>query len=84
MDLLTATPCSSAVKEITGGKVSLTTGTLYGTLDRLVDEGLIQRAGSEIVRGRARQYFEITDKGSAQCSSKPNGSLKRPRRSRRR
>ena len=52
------------VKEMTGGKVSLTTGTLYGTLDRLVDEGLIQRAGSEIVRGRARQYFEITDKGS--------------------
>jgi DNA-binding PadR family transcriptional regulator len=52
------------VKEMTGGKVSLTTGTLYGTLDRLVDEGLIRRAGSEIVRGRARQYFEITDKGS--------------------
>ena len=52
------------VKEMTGGKVSLTTGTLYGTLDRLVDEGLIQRAGSEIVRGRARQYFEITDEGS--------------------
>jgi DNA-binding PadR family transcriptional regulator len=52
------------VKEMTGGKVSLTTGTLYGTIDRLVDEGLIRRAGSDIVRGRARQYFEITDKGS--------------------
>jgi len=52
------------VRDMTGGKVSLTTGTLYGTLDRLVDEGLIRRAGAEIVRGRARQYFVITDKGS--------------------
>jgi PadR family transcriptional regulator PadR len=52
------------VKEITGGRVALTTGTLYGTLDRLVDEGLIRRAGSEIVNGRARQYFEITERGS--------------------
>ncbi len=52
------------VKQMTGNQVSLTTGTLYGTLDRLVDEGLITRAGTEIVRGRARQYFEITDKGS--------------------
>lgn len=52
------------VREMTKGRVSLTAGTLYGTLERLVDEGLIERAGSEIVRGRARQYFEITEKGS--------------------
>lgn len=52
------------VGEMTKGRVSLTAGTLYGTLDRLVDEGLIERAGAEIVRGRARQYFEITEKGS--------------------
>jgi len=52
------------VRDLTNGRVKLTAGTLYGTLDRLVDEGLIQRAGSEIVRGRARQYFEITEKGS--------------------
>ncbi|MGH9170596.1 MAG: PadR family transcriptional regulator [Acidimicrobiales bacterium] len=52
------------VRELTHGKVKLTAGTLYGTLDRLVDEGLIERAGTEIVRGRARQYFEITERGS--------------------
>ncbi len=52
------------VGDLTSGRVKLTAGTLYGTLDRLVDEGLIRRAGAEIVRGRARQYFEITDKGS--------------------
>jgi DNA-binding PadR family transcriptional regulator len=52
------------VRSMTGGEVSLTTGTLYGTLDRLADEGLIRRTTSEIVNGRARTYFEITDKGS--------------------
>ncbi|MGH9169706.1 MAG: PadR family transcriptional regulator [Acidimicrobiales bacterium] len=52
------------VREMTSGRVRLTAGTLYGVLDRLVDEGLAERAGSEIVRGRARQYFEITDTGS--------------------
>jgi PadR family transcriptional regulator, regulatory protein PadR len=53
------------VREMTGGSVRLTAGTLYGVLDRLADEGLIRRAGSEIVRGRARNYFEITETGSA-------------------
>ncbi len=52
------------IRGLTGGRVNLTTGTLYGTLDRLVDQEMIHRAGSEIVNGRARQYFEITDKGS--------------------
>jgi DNA-binding PadR family transcriptional regulator len=52
------------IKQLSGGHVSLATGTLYAVLDRLVDEGLIQRTTTEIVRGRARQYFEITDEGS--------------------
>ena len=52
------------VRDLTSGRVGLTAGTLYGTLDRLIDEELIRRAGTEVVRGRARQYFEITKKGS--------------------
>jgi len=52
------------VKQLSGGHVSLATGTLYAVLDRLVDEGLIQRTTTEIVRGRARQYFEITEEGT--------------------
>jgi DNA-binding PadR family transcriptional regulator len=51
------------VKKLSGGHVSLATGTLYAVLDRLEDEGLIQRTATEIVRGRARQYFEITEEG---------------------
>ncbi len=60
------------VSDLTGGRVKLTAGTLYGTLDRLVDEGLIRRAGAEIVRGRARQYFEITDQGSGAVQLEAN------------
>ena len=39
------------VKQLSSGHVSLATGTLYAVLDRLVDEGLIQRTATEIVRG---------------------------------
>lgn len=53
------------IRAMTAGRVKPTVGTLYGVLERLVDEGLIARAGSEIVNGRARHYFEITDAGSA-------------------
>ena len=52
------------VKKLSSGHVCLATGTLYAVLDRLVDEGLIQRTTTEIVRGRARQYFEITEEGT--------------------
>lgn len=52
------------IKQVSNGEVDVATGTLYAVLDRLVDEGLIRRTGSEIVRGRARQYFEITEEGS--------------------
>jgi DNA-binding PadR family transcriptional regulator len=52
------------IKQLSSGGVDLATGTLYAVLDRLVDEGLIRRTATEIVRGRARQYFEITEEGS--------------------
>lgn len=52
------------VRVMTGERTRLTTGTLYGTLDRLAEQDLIRRTTSEIVNGRARQYFEITEKGS--------------------
>jgi len=52
------------IKQLSSGHVSLATGTLYAVLDRLVDEGLIRRTVTEVVSGRARQYFEITEEGS--------------------
>lgn len=51
------------VKTLSGGKTTLGPGTLYGTLDRLTDEGLVQPTGNEVVEGRLRRYYGITGTG---------------------
>jgi DNA-binding PadR family transcriptional regulator len=51
------------VKKLSGGRVDLGPGTLYGTLDRLTEQGLIQPQGTEIVDGRLRRYYGITGLG---------------------
>ena len=51
------------VKKLSGGKTTLGPGTLYGTLDRLTEEGLIQPTGTEVVDGRLRRYYGITGNG---------------------
>ncbi|MBO3751828.1 helix-turn-helix transcriptional regulator [Streptosporangiaceae bacterium NEAU-GS5] len=53
-----------AIKEHSGGRVRLTAGTLYGTLDRLVTEGMVQADGEERVEGRVRRYYRITPSGA--------------------
>jgi DNA-binding PadR family transcriptional regulator len=45
------------------GRVRLTAGTLYGALDRLDDQGLVTSAGEELVAGRTRRYYRLTDAG---------------------
>lgn len=48
------------------GAVKLGPGTLYGTLQRLIESGLVAeapRAGPRTVDGRARRYYRITSKG---------------------
>ncbi|WP_336631827.1 MULTISPECIES: PadR family transcriptional regulator [unclassified Microbacterium] len=37
--------------------------TLYAALERLEREGLIRADGEEIVKGRARRYYCLTDEG---------------------
>ena len=49
---------------LSGGTVKLTTGTLYGALDRLVGQGLVVADGEEEVDGRLRRYYRITDAGA--------------------
>ncbi|MFE7129904.1 PadR family transcriptional regulator [Streptomyces sp. NPDC057638] len=51
------------VKAITDGRVVPRTGALYGALDRLVGEALIEVRQEEIVDGRARRIFALTDTG---------------------
>ncbi|MBP2413580.1 DNA-binding PadR family transcriptional regulator [Arthrobacter stackebrandtii] len=53
------------VAELADGKVSLRVTTLYASLERLEREGFVARAGEEIVDGRARRYYELTDDGIA-------------------
>jgi len=51
--------------ELSGGRVRLATGTLYTALDRLTGEGLIRVVNDEVINGRARRYYALTDEGRA-------------------
>ncbi|WP_031091313.1 PadR family transcriptional regulator [Streptomyces sp. NRRL WC-3549] len=51
------------VKAITDGRVTPRTGALYGALDRLLVEGLIQVEREEVVGGRARRVFALAPAG---------------------
>ena len=50
--------------ELSSGRVTLKVGTLYAALDRLSAEGLIAAAGEEIVEGRLRRFYELTEEGA--------------------
>jgi DNA-binding PadR family transcriptional regulator len=53
------------VTELSDGRLELSTGTLYGALRRLLDQGWIERydAASEMVNGRERKAYRITELG---------------------
>jgi DNA-binding PadR family transcriptional regulator len=51
------------VEELSGGRVKLTAGTLYGALNRLVEEGLIAQTREQEVDGRRRRYYRLTGLG---------------------
>jgi PadR family transcriptional regulator, regulatory protein PadR len=53
------------VRHITDGDVDLRVGTLYGALDRLAAEGLIEADRDEIESGRLRRYYRLTNAGAA-------------------
>jgi putative transcriptional regulator len=45
------------------GLVTLKPTTLYAALERLERDGALQRDGEEIVDGRVRRYYRITEDG---------------------
>jgi DNA-binding PadR family transcriptional regulator len=53
-----------AVEDLSDGTVRLRPGSLYATLDRLAESGLIRDAGEEVVEGRPRRYYELTSLGA--------------------
>jgi len=51
------------VKALSDGRLALGPGTLYGTLDRLSEQGLVRPTRTEVVDGRLRRYYGITGSG---------------------
>jgi DNA-binding PadR family transcriptional regulator len=56
------------VGRISGDRVALRAGTLYGALERLDVDGLIGVDRDEVVDGRLRRYYRLTDEGSARLA----------------
>jgi PadR family transcriptional regulator PadR len=52
-------------EELSRGRVRLATGTLYAALDRLTAEGYVRLVSDEIVNGRVRRSYGLTDPGAA-------------------
>ncbi len=51
------------VTELSEGRVQLKIGSLYGVLDRLAAEGLIEPDREEAHDGRLRRYYRLTEEG---------------------
>ena len=58
----------SEADKLSQGRVTLKVATLYAALDRLQAQGLVAAAGEEVVDGRLRRYYELTDAGAAVLS----------------
>ncbi len=52
--------------ELSGNRVRIATGTLYTALDRLTAAGYVRLVREEIVNGRARRTYGLTDSGAAE------------------
>jgi DNA-binding PadR family transcriptional regulator len=54
------------MKEVDGmsnGRIHLSTGTLYGAIKRMLEQGWIERYDETVVDGRERKAYRLTDIG---------------------
>jgi DNA-binding PadR family transcriptional regulator len=53
------------VREFTGGRIALGPGTLYGTIKRMLEDGLVEDLGQPSAEDDdpRRRYYRITPKG---------------------
>jgi DNA-binding PadR family transcriptional regulator len=51
------------VADLSDARIRLSTGTLYGALNRLLDQGWVERLDSEEPSGRPRKEYALTDLG---------------------
>jgi DNA-binding PadR family transcriptional regulator len=49
--------------------VRLRAGTLYAALDRLTSDGLVEVEREEVVDGRLRRYYRLTEPGAARLAA---------------
>jgi DNA-binding PadR family transcriptional regulator len=54
---------ASRARDLSDGAVRLTAGTLYGALERMASQGLVQVEREETVDGRLRRYYRLSDQG---------------------
>jgi len=52
-------------EELSDGRVRVAAGTLYAALDRLAATGLVRVVQEEVVNGRARRYYALTEDGDS-------------------
>lgn len=52
------------VEKLSGGRVDLKIGTLYGVLDRLAADELVVLDREEAQQGRLRRYYRLTESGT--------------------
>jgi DNA-binding PadR family transcriptional regulator len=57
------------VASLTGGKTKLSPGTLYGAIQRLLEQGLIQEVRVRIPGDERRRLYTITREGRAAASA---------------
>ena len=53
------------VTALSAGRLTLRAGTLYAALDRLTTAGQVAPDHEEVVDGRLRRYYRLTDSGAA-------------------
>ncbi|MBW8484898.1 PadR family transcriptional regulator [Actinomadura sp. PM05-2] len=64
-------------ERISGGRTRLRAGTLYAALDRLQADGLIGADREEVVDGRLRRYYRLTDEGAAALAAEVDALRRR-------
>ncbi len=57
------------VKKLSGGEIEITYGALYPVLYKLENEQLLITE-QEVVDGRVRKYYSLTDKGKEEARTK--------------
>jgi len=59
-------------KNASGGSEQLSVGSVYGSMDKLEEKGLIEHDHDDVENGRTRRYFRITEEGRTRLTKEVN------------